>query len=99
MFWWDTPTGMNPARAQKLYDVVEKFKPNIIMNNRLLGGGFTTVSAGGINANTQIPEQFIPPQGYPGRDWETCMTMNDTWGLQARTIKISNPPGRSSATG
>ncbi|HZF01652.1 MAG TPA: alpha-L-fucosidase [Methylomirabilota bacterium] len=82
VFWWDTPTGMNPERAQKLYDVVEKLKPNIIMNNRLLGGGFTNRSAGGLNGDTQTPEQFIPPQGYPGRDWETCMTMNDTWGYK-----------------
>jgi len=71
--WWDTPTDMNPARAQKLYDVVEKLRPNIIMNNRL-GGGF--------KGDTETPEQFIPPQGYPGRDWETCMTMNDTWGFK-----------------
>jgi alpha-L-fucosidase len=65
---------MNPARAQKLYDVVEKLRPNIIMNNRL-GGGF--------KGDTETPEQFIPPQGYPGRDWETCMTMNDTWGFKS----------------
>jgi alpha-L-fucosidase len=71
--WWDTPTDMNPARAQKLYDVVEKLRPNIIMNNRL-GGGF--------KGDTETPEQYIPPQGYPGRDWETCMTMNDTWGFK-----------------
>jgi len=44
------------------------------MNNRL-GGGY--------QGDTQTPEQFIPPQGYPGRDWETCMTMNDTWGYKS----------------
>jgi len=74
VLWWDTPTGMNTNRAQKLYDVVEKLRPNIIMNNRL-GGGF--------QGDTQTPEQFIPPQGYPGRDWETCMTINDTWGYKS----------------
>jgi alpha-L-fucosidase len=72
--WWDTPIDMNPARAQKIYDVVEKLRPNIIMNNRL-GGGF--------RGDTETPEQFIPAQGYPGRDWETCMTMNDTWGFKS----------------
>lgn len=82
VLWWDTPTDMNPQRAQKLYDVVKEIKPNIIMNNRLLGGGFTNRFAGGLNGDTQTPEQFIPAQGYPGRDWETCMTMNDTWGFK-----------------
>jgi alpha-L-fucosidase len=71
--WWDTPIDMNHERAQKIYDVVEKLRPNIIMNNRL-GGGF--------KGDTETPEQFIPAQGYPGRDWETCMTMNDTWGYK-----------------
>ena len=26
------------------------------------------------------PEQHIPATGMPGVDWETCMTMNTTWG-------------------
>ncbi|MBM3477006.1 MAG: hypothetical protein FJX75_27365, partial [Armatimonadetes bacterium] len=29
------------------------------------------------------PEQEIPATGIPGRDWETCMTMNDTWGYKS----------------
>ena len=73
VLWWDTPTGMNKDRAQKIYDAVEKLRPGIIMNNRL-GGGY--------KGDTETPEQHIPPQGYPGRDWETCMTLNNTWGFK-----------------
>ena len=73
VLWWDTPEDMNHDRAQKIYDAVKSLKPNIIMNNRL-GGGFS--------GDTETPEQHIPAQGYPGRDWETCMTMNDTWGYK-----------------
>jgi alpha-L-fucosidase len=73
VLWWDTPVDMNYERAAKLYKVVEELRPDIIQNNRL-GGGF--------KGDTETPEQFIPPQGYPGRDWETCMTMNDTWGYK-----------------
>jgi alpha-L-fucosidase len=29
------------------------------------------------------PEQQIPAKGLPGVDWESCMTMNDTWGYKA----------------
>jgi alpha-L-fucosidase len=72
VLWWDTPVNMNTNRAQKLYAAVHALKPNIILNNRL-GGGF--------KGDTETPEQHIPPQGYPGRDWESCMTMNDTWGF------------------
>jgi alpha-L-fucosidase len=74
VLWWDTPSGMNQERARKLYDVVKQLRPNIIMNNRL-GGGF--------KGDTETPEQRIPARGFPGRDWESCMTMNDTWGFKS----------------
>jgi alpha-L-fucosidase len=73
VLWWDTPTGMNRERAEKLYQVARKLRPGLIQNNRL-GGGY--------KGDTETPEQYIPAQGYPGRDWETCMTMNDTWGFK-----------------
>jgi alpha-L-fucosidase len=73
VLWWDTPTDMNTNRAEKLIALL-KLKPGIIHNNRL-GGGF--------KGDTETPEQYIPATGYPGRDWETCMTMNDTWGFKS----------------
>jgi alpha-L-fucosidase len=73
VLWWDTPVDMNKERAAKLDAAVRELKPNIITNNRL-GGGF--------DGDTETPEQHIPPRGYPGRDWETCMTMNGTWGYK-----------------
>jgi len=73
VLWWDTPKNMNTNRAEKLYAAVHALKPDIIMNNRL---------GGGLRGDTETPEQFIPAQGYPGRDWETCMTMNGTWGYK-----------------
>ena len=73
VLWWDTPVDMNKERADKLLPLL-KLKPGIIHNNRL-GGGY--------KGDTETPEQFIPATGYPGRDWETCMTMNDTWGYKS----------------
>ena len=72
--WWDTPTDMNKERADKLFKAAQALKPGLIQNNRL-GGGY--------KGDTETPEQFIPATGYPGRDWETCMTMNDTWGFKS----------------
>ena len=71
--WWDTPMDMNKERASELLSVL-KLQPGIIHNNRL-GGGF--------RGDTETPEQFVPATGFPGRDWETCMTMNDTWGFKS----------------
>ncbi|OGV59357.1 MAG: hypothetical protein A2283_24360, partial [Lentisphaerae bacterium RIFOXYA12_FULL_48_11] len=73
VLWWDTPTDMTKERAEMLLPLL-KLQPGIIWNNRL-GGGY--------KGDTETPEQFIPATGYPGRDWETCMTMNDTWGYKS----------------
>ena len=73
VLWWDTPCEMNKERADQLIPLL-KLQPGIIHNNRL-GGGY--------RGDTETPEQFIPATGYPGRDWETCMTLNDTWGFKS----------------
>jgi alpha-L-fucosidase len=70
VLWWDTPVDMTTARARPLVELL-KLRPGIISNDRL-GGGYM--------GDTKTPENYIPPVGYPGRDWETCMTMNDNWG-------------------
>ena len=72
VLWWDTPTLMNPARAAKIAALLP-LKPGVIHNDRL---------GGGCRGDTETPEQHIPDTGFPGRDWETCMTMNDTWGFK-----------------
>jgi len=73
VLWWDTPHLMNPERAKKLAALLP-LAPGIIHNNRLGGGS---------KGDTETPEQFIPATGFPGRDWETCMTMNKTWGYKS----------------
>ena len=72
--WWDMPSGMTPQFATQLLAVVQATQPDVIMNNRL---------GGGVKGDLETPEQFIPSTGGPaGRDWETCMTMNNTWGFK-----------------
>jgi alpha-L-fucosidase len=73
VLWFDTPKDMTPRRAAYFLPLL-KLQPDLIVNNRL-GGGF--------QGDTETPEQHIPPTGYPGRDWETCMTINDTWGYKS----------------
>ena len=71
--WFDTPTkDMTPELAGKIVNVLNQH-PKLVWNNRL-GGGYS--------GDTETPEQYIPARGYPGRDWEACMTMNDTWGYK-----------------
>ena len=72
VLWWDTPTNMTRERADLLAPLA-KLQPGIITNNRLGGGSL---------GDTETPENKVPATGYP-RDWEACMTMNDTWGFKS----------------
>ena len=73
VLWWDTPTNMTKEMTVKLAELTKPY-PNLITNNRLgadMGGDLET------------PEQFVPATGFPGRNWEVCMTMNGHWGYNA----------------
>jgi alpha-L-fucosidase len=75
VLWWDTPDFMTDADALKLQSLL-KLQPNIITNDRLKRPNFP--------GDTKTPEQRIPnPKELDGVDWETCMTMNGTWGFRA----------------
>jgi alpha-L-fucosidase len=58
--------------SQEVVDMIRSIQPDIIINDRI-----------NIPQDYDTPEQYIPATGIPGRDWETCMTMNDTWGYKS----------------
>jgi alpha-L-fucosidase len=72
VLWWDTPCEMTKERADMFAPVLAPH-PGLITNNRL-GGGY--------RGDSETPEQHIPATGLD-YDWETCMTMNDTWGFKS----------------
>lgn len=73
VLWFDTPTGMTKDMAKEIMDVLKQY-PDLIYNDRL-GGGY--------GGDLATPEQYIPATGFPGRNWESCMTMNNTWGFKS----------------
>jgi alpha-L-fucosidase len=74
LLWWDTPTDMTDEFAEKL-NAVLALQPNIITNDRLKRPNFA--------GDYKTPEQRIPKESeLDGKDWETCMTMNGTWGFK-----------------
>ena len=83
VLWWDTPTGMTDEYAEKLKAVLA-LQPNIITNDRLKRPNFP--------GDTKTPEQKIPSLSeLDGKDWETCMTMNGTWGYKSYDNKWKTP--------
>ena len=78
--WW------TEADGKELYRYVRSLKPDIVINNRV-GRGRRGMQ--GLSKTDQeyagdfgTPEQEIPANGLPGVDWESCMTMNTTWGYK-----------------
>jgi alpha-L-fucosidase len=74
------------GQGKALYDWLRSMRPSLIINNRV---GHSRQGMAGMSANKDAPgdfgtpEQRVPPEGLPGVDWETCMTLNDTWGYQS----------------
>ncbi len=70
LLWFDGGWERSSAdwRAAEIDALARSLHPHILINDRLPGyGDFDT------------PEQFIPPEA-PARAWETCLTMNESWG-------------------
>ena len=72
VLWYDVswPLDAEGWESEKMNQMVFELQPDIIVNNRnKLPGDFST------------PEQTIIAE-TGGRAWESCMTLNDSWGYQ-----------------
>jgi alpha-L-fucosidase len=72
VLWYDVawPLDAQGWESERMNEMVFKLQPEIIVNNRnKLPGDFST------------PEQKIVAE-KGGRAWESCMTLNDSWGYQ-----------------
>jgi len=66
-------------RAKELAEMIRSLQPGIVINDRLPTCG-----------DYDTPEQFVPPQP-PGRPWEVCMTMNESWGYNPADTRYKSP--------
>ena len=86
--WWTESDGRD------LYNYLRFLKDDIIVNNRIGKGrkGFQ-----GFNKSSEYvgdyctPEQEIPAIVESNVCWETCMTMNDTWGFKLSDHNWKSP--------
>ena len=65
----------NDALGKDLYAYVRGLQNDIVINNRVGKRALT-------DGDYETPEQSIPAGAIKGRLWETCMTLNDTWGFK-----------------
>lgn len=67
--WWDREKGRD------LQAFLRGLKPDLVINNRI-------GKRGPGDGDYDTPEQQIPQTATGSRLWETCMTLNDTWGYK-----------------
>ena len=73
--------------GKELDAFVRSLQPDIIVNNRVDKGrqGMSGIDrAGEYAGDFGTPEQEVPDTGLSGVDWESCMTMNNTWGWKGQ---------------
>jgi len=89
VLWFDGEwvADWSDERGKDLADFLHAIRPRLIINNRV---GHTRQGLSGLTTEGRVglgdfgtPEQQVPPEGLPGVDWETCMTMNSTWGFKS----------------
>lgn len=70
VIWFDGGWERTPEqwKSRELEKLVRELQPGILINDRLPGAG-----------DFETPEQFVPVQPL-GRRWETCLTINESWG-------------------
>jgi len=71
VLWYDVSWPLTPAgwESERMNQMVFELQPDIIVNNR-----------NGLDGDFSTPEQHITAS-EAGRAWETCMTLNDSWGF------------------
>jgi alpha-L-fucosidase len=72
ILWYDMPIPLDRAgwESDRMNEIVFSLQPEIVVNNRnQMPGDFAT------------PEQTIGDNAT-GRAWESCMTLNESWGFQ-----------------
>ncbi|TWU50602.1 Alpha-L-fucosidase [Rubripirellula tenax] len=90
--WFDTPFGMTPEIGKKIVRELRSVSPDILLNSRLMYHGREVE---GLDPNQVLElreigvdflsyrDRTIPAKPFAGWDWETCMTLNGSWGYNA----------------
>ena len=84
--------------ATELVEMIRKHQPGIILNNRLVENHGVSTDAREFTGygDFETPEQGIPEKklvdGY-GTDipWETCLTLNNSWGFRSTDEEWKSP--------
>ena len=99
VIWFDMPAKITPELARKFVETVRSIHPEVIINSRLMYSGPRTMNLKedqlaemrdvGVDYLTYRDREI--PQNPTWRDWETCMTLNSSWGYTADDHRWKDP--------
>jgi len=80
LLWFDGGWERTPEewRSDELAAMIRTLQPAILVNDRLPGHG-----------DFETPEQMMPAEP-PGRPWETCLTINESWGYNPSDTRFKS---------
>jgi alpha-L-fucosidase len=81
ILWYDVDWPLTPEQweSERMNKMVFDLQPEIIVNNR-----------NGLQGDFSTPEQHIQASEV-GRSWETCMTLNESWGFNRGDLEWKTP--------
>jgi alpha-L-fucosidase len=81
ILWYDVSWPLSPAQweSERMNEMVFELQPEIIVNNR-----------NGLEGDFATPEQRIEAAAA-GRAWESCMTLNNSWGFNKADDQWKTP--------
>ena len=97
--WFDTPHAMNAEIGRELVGVVRFIKPDTLINSRLIyhGNQVVGLSQEQLDELVDVGVDFLSyrdrtiPEQSPWEYWETCMTLNGSWGYNAKDSRWKSP--------
>lgn len=91
LIWFDTPFGMDFDDSKRFVEAVNAINPSVLINSRVRYNGRNTaglprekrdeLAALGVSYLSYKDREI--PEASPWPYWETCMTLNHSWGYTA----------------
>ena len=81
LIWFDTPSKISPQQSKGLVDLVHQLQPACLVNSRV-GNNIGDYKSVG---DSEIPRTPIR------QAWETCVSLNDTWGYKKNDTDWKSP--------
>jgi alpha-L-fucosidase len=99
IIWFDTPRRMSASFAEPFSRLIRKISPNTLINSRLFldGSKMSTISEKNLAALKKLDVDYLSyadreiPSSSPWENWETCMTLNGSWGFTKGDNKWKTP--------